>query len=46
MLISGALKPCDVRRDWYISTVQDCGPAIERIGVKRDIVATTETHFP
>lgn len=35
----------DSRRHRDISTVQNFGPAIERVRVQRNIVAAAETHF-
>ncbi len=35
----------DVRSHGDIAAVEDGGPAIERVGVERDIVAAAESHF-
>ena len=36
----------NVRCDRDITTVEDGSPAVEGIGIKSDIVATTESYFP
>ena len=35
----------DVRSHRNISTVEHCGPAVERVGVEGDVVAAAESHF-
>ena len=35
----------DVRSHRNISTIEHCGPAVEGVGVERDVVAAAESHF-
>lgn len=39
ILCGVASESSDVRCDRYVSTIDHCGPAIERIGVERDVIA-------
>lgn len=35
----------NVRCDWDVSAVKDCSPAVERVGVKGDVVAAAESDL-
>lgn len=39
-------KGRDSRSNWNITAVDHSGPAVEWVGIERDVVAAAESHFP